>query len=166
MAISRRYCFTLNNWTPNHQVCLDAFQEHCLYLVFGKEVGDSGTPHLQGFFTLKSPLGIKGVTKRLGFTDIHLEVARTPSINCANYCKKDADFTEHGEPPFAGKRSDLSKLADAVKEGCTMKVVSDIDPATYIRNYRGLANYAALQTTDYSHTDVRGIWYWGCSRDW
>lgn len=42
----RRFCFTLNNYTKEEEDYLQAFP--CTWLVMGKEVGESGTPHLQG----------------------------------------------------------------------------------------------------------------------
>ena len=68
---STRYCFTLNNYTDNDIELLRKFYaNYCKYLVYGKEVGESGTPHLQGFFTLKLKLSMAGVHKALGTSAI------------------------------------------------------------------------------------------------
>lgn len=45
-----------------------------------------------------------------------------------------ADVTEFGNLPNPGKRTDLDRLAEAVKNGQSMRDVADLDPATYIRN--------------------------------
>jgi len=177
---STRWVFTWNNYDPVAEDICKEFADKCTYLVYGKETGDSGTPHLQGFFTLKKKASLTALKKVFGPT-VHFEVAKSTSLTCANYCKKgtqsheswdqfgtespefghDSDVTEFGTPPNPGKRTDLQKLADAVKEGQTMQAVADIDPATYIRNYRGLANYAALQTQNYTPEGLRGKWYYG-----
>ena len=46
-------------------------------------------------------------------------------------------------------------------DGKTLLEVSQYKPATYIRNYRGLAHYQSLRIADYEHDTVRGIWYYG-----
>lgn len=159
--MSKRYCFTWNNYDEETIKTLEEFAKtRCLYLIYGKEVGESGTPHLQGFCTFKSNQRIVALKKSLGAAP-HFEAAKGTSLQAANYCKKDGDFIEFGEAPTPGKRSDLSLLADAVRNGSSLSVVAEIDPATYIRNYRGLANYQALQQKDYTHDKVRGIWYYG-----
>ena len=51
MSRVKYWCFTLNNPTSDERdkiLALDGDRQ-LEYLVFGNEVGDSGTPHLQGF---------------------------------------------------------------------------------------------------------------------
>lgn len=48
---SKNWCFTLNNWAQvelQHVSDLATADASVLYLVAGREVGDNGTPHLQG----------------------------------------------------------------------------------------------------------------------
>ena len=47
------WCFTVNNPTMTKEEFLDNMSENCKYLVVGFEVGDSGTPHFQGYLELK-----------------------------------------------------------------------------------------------------------------
>lgn len=47
MAMSKRYVYTLNNWTVDEKEQLLAVASQ--YHVVGEEVGSNGTPHLQGF---------------------------------------------------------------------------------------------------------------------
>jgi len=155
---NRRWCFTVNNFKPSDE---DLFQNlECTYIVYGRETGDSGTPHLQGYVTFKGTKTLSAM-KKLHAT-AHWEMAKGSSLQASDYCKKeDIDFYERGNPPSPGKRNDLLELAEALKNGTDMTTVSNISPATYIRNYRGLANYAALQQTAYEHSGVRGIWLCG-----
>lgn len=177
-----RYCFTLNNYIDDDIELLRKFHaDFCSYLVYGKEVGASGTPHLQGFFTLKNKLSMVGVHKALGTKAIALLVASGTSYHAALYCKKgdqshdewkelkeagpnygvNYDGEEFGKIPSPGKRTDLDLLCDAVAEGKSMLEVATIHPASYVRNYRGLANLQALQSPSYTHETCRGIWIWG-----
>lgn len=87
----RHFCFTLNNYSERE------IKDLCLKLsdgsyVFQKEVGESGTPHLQGFVSYKNPRTLNGMKKVN--SRIHWEVAR--NINAAkDYCWKES--TAEGE---------------------------------------------------------------------
>ncbi len=159
---SFRYCFTLNNWVDNDEAILAAVHEtHLNYLIYGKEVSPTtNTPHLQGFLTLKKKISLAGLKKLFG-TRYHWEATEGTSLQASTYCKKDGDVTEFGTPPTPGKRNDLNAIAQAIKDGQSLEEAASIDPATYVRNYRGLANYQALLSKDYAHDDVRGIWLHG-----
>jgi hypothetical protein len=88
------------------------------YLVFGREVGESGTPHLQGFISFTER---KRRNQTIAITgQAHLTVARMPQ-EAATYCKKDGDFEEIGTMPEVapGRRSDLELFKTAVLSGVT-----------------------------------------------
>jgi hypothetical protein len=56
-----KWCFTWNNFPENYkeliQEAIDALDNvNCVYLSLGEEVGESGTPHLQGFILLDKPI--------------------------------------------------------------------------------------------------------------
>ena len=44
--------FTLNNYTEYDKSFLNDLE--CNYIVYGEEIGEQGTPHLQGFVTFKN----------------------------------------------------------------------------------------------------------------
>lgn len=47
---AKRWCFTLNNYTEDEiSSIVPILNEHCKKAIFSKEIGESGTPHLQGF---------------------------------------------------------------------------------------------------------------------
>lgn len=100
MSQSSRWCFTLNNPTqeevaPFHLLCDD--RSKVVYAVFGDEVGENGTPHVQGFVVFKGHKRLSAVKKLLDRA--HWEVARGTSKEAAEYCKKDGKFVEYGECP-------------------------------------------------------------------
>lgn len=110
----KRWCFTLNNYTAEEEAsCLEFFREHCTYGVYGREVGESGTPHLQGFVILHRQQRLSFLRRRLS-NRAHFEGSRGTSVEAANYCKKDGDFIESGTVPTVGqgRRSDLAALIE------------------------------------------------------
>ena len=87
--------------------------ELCRYLVVGREVGQSGTPHLQGFVIFNRSVRRSRVSGLL--PRAHLEITRGTSEQAATYCKKEGDFDEYGTFP-AGNRSN-SVLQDLYEWG-------------------------------------------------
>jgi len=115
---SKSFCFTLNNYTDNDVVRLsDLFSSNSVdYLIYGKEVGESGTPHLQGYVKFPKKKRIRGVKSILGDT-CHVESTRNVEA-AIEYCKKDGDFTEFGEiVNNQGCRSDILAVKEDVQAG-------------------------------------------------
>ena len=82
------------------------------YLIYGKEVGEQGTPHFQGFLIFTRPTRFNRVKRLLG-REAHIEAANGRSDQAADYCKKDDDYEEFGELPGApGRRSDLEEVTE------------------------------------------------------
>ena len=104
------WCFTLNNYTEQeHEFLSSEFRresERYFYIV-GKEVGESGTPHLQGYIALKDkkkkfrPLP-KFAVIRNEKQAMHFERAKGNREQNYKYCSKDGDFKTNITP--AGER--------------------------------------------------------------
>jgi len=93
---SRRYCFTLNNYTEGDLDYLATLSIR--YIVYGKEVAPiTGTPHLQGFVCWHESKTFRA--SRTLLRGCHVEVARGAAHQAAAYCKKDGDFVERGDLP-------------------------------------------------------------------
>nr|QJI53688.1 MAG: replication-associated protein [Cressdnaviricota sp.]QJI53690.1 MAG: replication-associated protein [Cressdnaviricota sp.]QKN88874.1 MAG: replication-associated protein [Cressdnaviricota sp.] len=115
MSQSTRWVFTLNNYTEVEYAHLESLGANVgsnglVYLVFGREVSATGTPHLQGFATFsarKRLRFLRGFISPRG----HYEVARGESDQAADYCKKEGDFVEFGQLPNRG-REPTSTVAD------------------------------------------------------
>jgi len=114
---AKHWCFTKNNYTPADVDRLSSQIEGVQYIVFGKEVGASGTPHLQGTISFEARKRRTQVTAIIG--QAHLTVTRHLHQSI-EYCKKDGDFVEIGMPPSGqGERSDLEDFKASVREGVT-----------------------------------------------
>lgn len=96
---STRYVFTLNNPTAVDVDHVRELGQHelCRYLIYGREVGQSGTPHLQGFVVFNRTTRRSRVSGLL--PRAHLEIARGTSEQAAAYCKKEGDWVEFGDFP-------------------------------------------------------------------
>ena len=124
MSQAKRWCFTLNNPTADEQfnlalhgesITADPDASHFSYLVFGRETGESGTYHLQGYFNLSTKKRLGFIKSLPGFGRCHLEVARGTHAQSSTYCKKDGDFDEYGSPPSStGSGAQFEQLRDWV----------------------------------------------------
>lgn len=141
MSRAKCWCFTINNWTNEEWEHLKTLEDKCAYLVAGKEIGENGTPHIQGFVKFKSKLRMEPAKRILG-ERAHCEVARSP-VASAQYCKKDGDFFELGT--FAGgsgSRSDLDEFKEDVKSGLvSLKEIREKHSEVYAKYPRFVLEY-------------------------
>lgn len=97
---ARGWCYTLNNYTTDQTVLyrhVDA-----VYHIFGKEKGEQGTPHLQGFIYFKNAKTFNQL-KQLLPGNPHLEVVKDIEASIL-YCRKENDYWEQGTPPASPKQ--------------------------------------------------------------
>lgn len=158
MSRSRSYCFTLNNYNDDDLVYLRELS--CRYLIFGFEVGQQGTPHLQGYVYFDAGKSLSAA-KKLISSRAHLETLRGTPLQAITYCKKEGNFEEYGEPPSQGKRTDLEQVTTLIKEGASVTEVATQFPVQYVKFYRGINSLKYVLSTPYEHYDVRGLWYFG-----
>lgn len=156
---SRNYCFTFNNWESKSWEYLNNID--CKYIVYGREIGESGTKHLQGFISFKSAKTLSATFKTL--PGCHVEIANTID-EAIKYCKKDGDFTERGKPPMSQKEkgdTEIQRYQDAwdkAKAGDIESIPADIRIKCYGTLQRIQKDYAkAPEDLD----DVCGIWFYG-----
>jgi len=114
MAQSKRWVFTLNNFAEQDVEHLRELGSRCQYLVFGRETGANGTPHLQGFVIFFTNHRLNAAKAAIS-ARAHLEVARGTSHQAAEYCKKENAFEEFGQVPNQqGRRNDFHELKEWV----------------------------------------------------
>lgn len=115
----RNVCFTKYGDSPEWD---DAMK----YLVWGNEKCPStDRVHYQGYVELKNPKSFAAIKLLFKDDTIHLEKRQGTAAQAANYCKKDGDFQEHGDPPAQGKRKDLDIVRDHVRDGKSMRTIAD-----------------------------------------
>lgn len=128
------WCFTINNYTDNDIVTLQAlYPDTVKYIVFGREVGENNTPHLQGYLHCINKKEFNSIKKLM--PTAHIEKIKGTPLEASTYCKKDGNFTELGELPNAKggpqKRTDLLELANNWRTNKSHTLLKD-EPTWYI----------------------------------
>lgn len=127
---AKRWTWTLNNPEPPEIEKLETSTEHYQYIIWLKEVGKEGTPHLQGYVEFKARLRLGGAKKILG-DRVHLEPSIADAKTNINYCTKTLntvdgtdDGFEWGTPMQQGHRSDLDAVRNEAANGGMRAVVA------------------------------------------
>lgn len=84
------WCFTLNNWTEEEYSYLVSYLSSNSSYIIGKEIGEEGTPHLQGWFCLHKKKRFTGIKKI--FTRWHVEKMKGTRYDNLIYCSKQGDY--------------------------------------------------------------------------
>lgn len=150
MSRGKRWVFTLNNYVDEDVERLRIFGESddCGYLVYGREVGVGGTPHLQGFVLFVDRKRFIQVQAVLG-RRCHIESARGTNQQAREYCVKDGEFVEFGTFPAVsqGRRSDVDQFVDWCRgffddrgEPPSERLIATRFPALFLRYRRHLSD--------------------------
>lgn len=154
---ARRWCFTINNPTDLDRELLDTLP--CSYIVYEDEVGEEGTPHIQGYVEFDSGMRMKTLSKSM--PRAHLIASKGSAKQNEVYCKKDkTNIHERGEPKQQGRRTDLEAVAAMVKDKKSIREIADEHPSTYIRYNRGITAYKNLLQEDRKEPACV-VWLWG-----
>lgn len=141
---AKNWCFTLNNYTSEEVELVNAlYPDHVGYLVYGIEVGESGTPHLQGYVQLLKKSRIS-VPKKL-IPRAHWEQSRGTPDQAVAYCKKDGDVKEFGTRTYERQRSDLESAKAAIREGHSLKRLREDHSEVCAKYPRFVLEYARDQ---------------------
>lgn len=165
---SYAYCFTINNYTDADIEELKKLEDNpkTRYIIVGRETGEEGTPHIQGYVYFQNQMVFSTFKKLL--TRAHIEASRGSIDDNITYCSKDGDFYEHGERPVNQKRKGElgAEYWNSQKKLAIEGKLDEIDPQLFVTHYRTLK---AIQK-DYANmpTDLPGVtdndWYYGPSR--
>lgn len=132
---TRAFCYTLNNYTPEEYANCQAID--CRYHVIGKEVGESQTPHLQGYIYFNNPIRATALKKKI--PRAHIEIAKGNPKQASDYCKKsDKEPWERGEVPeskgAAGGQANKRRYEEAY-EAAKRNKLDDIPADLLVRHY-------------------------------
>lgn len=88
---SRKWCFTLNNWTEEeYKDLIRILDTKMAKYIVGKEIGEEGTPHLQGYFELINAMAFTTIKK--WNNRLHIEKAKGNTKSNLVYCKKGGEW--------------------------------------------------------------------------
>lgn len=128
----RSWCYTVNNYTEGDVAQFEAFickRHRCC-----KEVGDNGTPHLQGFITFTRTYRLSGL-KKLN-KKAHWEPAQD-HVASLNYCTKGIIVIDINNSS-QGKRTDLDTVCDCVIEGKRLGEIALENPKQFVKFNSGI----------------------------
>ena len=194
LTMDRKYNFvlTLNNYTFDEEESIKSLVDMKLfkYFCYGKEVGESGTPHLQCFGRTVTKLSIASLQRKIGeitgFASRYaIKVANASLESNRLYCMKgeqsheEWEFSKENGPNYGknakffeygtygqGKRSDLEKVTDLISSGHCEKDVAEACGESYIKYYKGIRELIAMKHSNTKERESRtiGYWCWGPTR--
>jgi len=84
--MSSSWCFTRFNYSSDDWSRLKELE--CSYLAIGREMSESGTPHIQGYVEFERPVSFAMVKQILG-RGVHLAKAKGTRQDNMDYCLKE-----------------------------------------------------------------------------
>jgi len=136
----RGWCFTLNNYTEEDQAQItEVIKTLARYIVYGREIGQDGTPHLQGYAYFHNARQRKAVSRLL--PRAHLAPANGSAAQNRKYCTKDGDFFECGDIPMEkesaqrkGGEGNAARYARAIEQAelGQLDIIRRNDPQLYL----------------------------------
>jgi len=172
----RRYVFTLNNYTAEEieSIGTSTFR----YIIYGREIGESGTPHLQGYLEVAKPMTFVAIKKQCpGFQRANFEVAKGKREQCVAYCSKGeqshkeweqygtcgpnwgklAQVTEIGDYKAGGQgaRTDWQQIWSEIAEGSSFIEVAREHPEQAIKYHSGIKACIASVNTEVNKLNLQ-----------
>jgi len=154
MPGAKRWVFTLNNPTDGEHTALRECGSNlsCVagtktvvvsYLVWGREKGERGTFHLQGYVCFDRRVEL-GFLKKALSARAFWEVARGTADQASAYCKKDGHYEEFGSLPGPERRrTDFVEFARDLIAGASIEEIRDRYPGQYVRFRRTVRDEVA-----------------------
>jgi len=173
MSKSRNWCFTLNNPEEGEFI----MPSNLKLLIANREIGNSGTPHFQGYVEFNTSVALSHLRNWNGRG--HYEIRKGDQSQAIRYCLKDF-LNDDGTPALAfdvslealaafglvcsgldtsqalstfldnlGKKepTKLQQLKTLIDQGYTEKEIADYDFDTWCRSHRALQAYRLLCVT-------------------
>lgn len=164
-----RYGFTYNNYSAEGEEALRVWlRENSKYAVYQHEEAPStGTPHLQGYLSLKKAVRMKTLQNRLKDLDVKLSLfvphgtARENRAYCTDP-EKGSNPWEHGDVSVAiqGCRTDLSEAIETLKNE-SLKDTAIKHPEVFVKYAMGLSKLKQMFTPAPAWREVNVTVLWG-----
>lgn len=159
----RNVVFTLNGYVLEDERRLleePAFR----YCVFGRETGDRGNEHLQGYAEFEEQKEWAAAKETVSVRS-HIERRRGSQKQAIDYCKKEGNWSESGVPRSQGQRVDLEEISGLIQDGMTDLEVAHYDFSRWVQYGKRFNTFRDLlcepRTLESPAPDVR--LYWGAT---
>jgi len=164
---SFHWCFTLNNYVEEEDVprITTWCEEEAKYWIIGRETGESGTPHLQGYVSLRRRRTFAYVSSKLS-SRAHISRAAGTARQNRTYCSKDGNFIEGGVLDEGRVRKDKDEVARsfmaAVELGDTgVANFASSEPGAWIFNGSNMLRNALSVKPPIDRPNISVRWIWG-----
>ncbi len=159
----RNFTFTWNNYPEDCESKLRALKG-VKYAIYGRESGDSGTPHLQGTICFKNARTLEQVIKKLPGCHVEVCIALHHSIE---YCQKDGDTVEWGTAPKTPKQKgeDEQQRWKRIREACEEDRMDDVEDKVRFTHYKACEHFRSqgAKRRRLPDTEATHQWYYGRS---
>lgn len=162
---AKHWCITVNNYGDADICQFTNIEESATYYVFGKEVGDSGTRHLQCYVVFKTPKSLAMLKKIWPTGHFEHKYLKSTNIQAATYCKKDGNFVEFGIIPEEGRALGGEKTKEnwaLVKTLAQEGKLDQIPPKVFVGCFNNLIKIRdAFQPPVANNKKPCGLWIHG-----
>lgn len=132
----KTWCFTWNNYDDASIATVEAWADTASRITVSKEVGETGTPHLQGCVTWTDACRLSAL-KKLSPTAHWVPAKATESA--FRYCVKEgSELVVQKSNQKQGKRTDLDAVVDLVKEGESVRAIAMAHGKAFIKYNKGI----------------------------
>lgn len=137
----RAWFITINNPNEDDLLTSTKLVNKSEYGLIGDETAPTtGTHHIHVYIRLKDAVSFASLKKQLPRADI--QPAKGTDKDCKNYCSKDKVLVEVGVPSQQGKRSDLQKVTELIKDDPRMSsIIEQVGSLQSIRTAEKLLIY-------------------------
>lgn len=170
MAKVRSIVFTLNNWTKEEEEKIKNMKHK--YLLYAHEVGEEGTPHLQGYMQFPNSRSFGALCKEI--PRWHIERAKGDINHQVAYIIGPYDdgkgktkpynplHFEIGTRPAQGARHDLREVKARIMDGTSVDDICIDDPFLFHQYGRTLTKLEDIRLSKTFRTEMtKGYWYFG-----
>lgn len=160
LMTARAWCFTVNNPEDDWKLESDKIKIG----IWQKEIGESGTVHIQGYVEMCMPMRRRGLTRIKGLERAFLDSRKGTRLQAIEYVVKDDgrvsgpfsygvenldDFLLNlratRKTPKKGEER-LLAIKEQLDKGATSAEIAELDFPLWVRYYRAFEKYTCLKT--------------------
>lgn len=161
---NRAFTFTLNNYTDDDILRLSIIE--VVYLVYGREVSESGTPHLQGYIYFKNPRRLTDLRKLFKW---HIQSSKANATTNYIYCSKENQYERGKRPLTDEQKGDTQReIYKRTRQQALLGDFDNIDDTHYIRHYSTIKRIhkedGRKKPEHLPENDHYGYWFYGPPR--